>query len=438
MARVLIATTPADGHVNPVLSIARGLVQRGHEVRWYTGRAYRDRIASTGVGPEEMLAAYDFGGLSKLQAFPRHAGLTGLASFRAGMTDIFYGTAVDQMRDLLAVLERFPADVIVSDDMCYGACFVHEHTGIPQAWVGNSIYILGSRDTAPLGFGLGRASSPAGRLRNRLLTLAGDHGALRPLRRRADEVRSEAGLPRLGSSAMENIARRPDLYIVGTVEAFEFPRSDLCEHTYFVGSLDRPADNGFQPPSWWDDVHGGQPVVLVTQGTVADDVERLLVPAIRALADLPVLVVATTGNHPLDGNTTRSLPPNTRVERFVPYHRLLPHVDVMVTNGGFNGVNAALSHGVPLVVAGATEEKADVAARVRWTGTGVALRSRSPKPEVIRRAVSSVLADERYRAAARRLQDEHRAHDGPQRAVELIEGLAARSAVSGQRAGGER
>ena len=36
----------------------------------------------------------------------------------------------------------------------------------------------------------------------------------------------------------------------------------------------------------------------------------------------------------------------------------------MLTNGGYGGVQYALAHGVPLVVAGDTEDKPEVAARV--------------------------------------------------------------------------
>ena len=38
--------------------------------------------------------------------------------------------------------------------------------------------------------------------------------------------------------------------------------------------------------------------------------------------------------------------------------------DVFVTNGGYTGVTLALAHGVPLVQAGTTEEKAEIAARI--------------------------------------------------------------------------
>ncbi len=51
------------------------------------------------------------------------------------------------------------------------------------------------------------------------------------------------------------------------------------------------------------------------------------------------------------------------MERFIPFDRLLPQVDVFVANGGYGGVQLALSHGVPIVGAGRTEDKIEVNAR---------------------------------------------------------------------------
>ena len=72
----------------------------------------------------------------------------------------------------------------------------------------------------------------------------------------------------------------------------------------------------------------------------------------------------------------------------------------MVTNGGYGAVQRALSMGVPLVVAGNTEDKPEVAARVAWTGAGVNLRTGTPTPSAVRAAVREVL--ERRPLPARR------------------------------------
>ncbi|MFI2200295.1 glycosyltransferase [Streptomyces sp. NPDC020192] len=420
---MLIATTPAPGHVVGVLEVARELARRGHEVRWYTGRTFQEQAEQAGARFEPMRAELDFGGKSREEAYPSHAGLTGIASFKIGVRDIFYRTAPAQMEDLLAVLERFPADCLLADDMCYGACFASERTGIPLAWLSNSVYILGSRDTAPLGHGLPPSSSSLGRARNGLLRIVGDQVIMRDLRWEADRARDQVALPRLRTSAMENIARPPALYLLGTVPSFEFPRSDLLPGTHFVGGLFGLPPEHFDPPGWWAELHDKRPVVLVTQGTTANDVDRLLVPALRALADQDVLVVITTGSA-VDAGRLGPLPDNVRAERFVPYHHLLPHVDVMVSNGGYNGINAALAEGVPLVVVPGSEENPDVAARVAWAGAGVVIGRRAVSEARLRDAVSTVLNDERYRRRARELAQEYQSCDAPRRAADLVESLA--------------
>ena len=78
----------------------------------------------------------------------------------------------------------------------------------------------------------------------------------------------------------------------------------------------------------------------------------------------------------------------------------------MVTNGGYGGVQHALSHGVPLVVAGDTADKPEVAARVAYAGAGIDLGTGEPSPAAIAAAVDDLLTDDRFRHAAQRLRRE--------------------------------
>ena len=68
-------------------------------------------------------------------------------------------------------------------------------------------------------------------------------------------------------------------------------------------------------------------------------------------------------------------------------------------------VQMALANGVLLVVAGAREDKPEVAARVAWSGSGVNLRAERPKPDLIAEAVSNVLTKPSYGDNARRLAE---------------------------------
>jgi UDP:flavonoid glycosyltransferase YjiC (YdhE family) len=146
---------------------------------------------------------------------------------------------------------------------------------------------------------------------------------------------------------------------------------------------------------------------LVTQGTVANHNFGLLIaPTLAALADEPdVLVVATTGGRPVEAIPC-AIPSNARVANFLPFEWLLPRVNVLVTNGGYGSVNQAMSFGIPLVTAGMTEDKADVNARVAWSGVGLNLATNEPTDEALRAAVRTVLDRPAYRLRASQMAEE--------------------------------
>ncbi len=96
----------------------------------------------------------------------------------------------------------------------------------------------------------------------------------------------------------------------------------------------------------------------------------------------------------------------------------------MVTNGGYNGVQAALAFGVPLVAAGQTEEKPEICARVEWSGVGINLKSKTPRPMQIKNAVKKILSSPHYRQNAERLKADIASYDAPTLAATRLEQLA--------------
>jgi UDP:flavonoid glycosyltransferase YjiC (YdhE family) len=187
-----------------------------------------------------------------------------------------------------------------------------------------------------------------------------------------------------------SVVELADAYLQLSVPGFEFPR-EIPPTVHFVGTP--PIIPGqVPPPPWAHELDGSRKVVLVTQGTFANHNLGLLVaPTLAALANEPdVLVVATAGGRPVDA-IPGEIPSNARVSSFLPFEWLLPRVDVLVTNGGYGSVNQAMSFGIPLVTAGLTEDKADVNARVAWSGVGVNLATNEPTKEALREAVRTVL-----------------------------------------------
>ena len=115
----------------------------------------------------------------------------------------------------------------------------------------------------------------------------------------------------------------------------------------------------------------------------------MIAPTLAALANEPdLLVVVTAGGRPID-DIPGPIPTNARLASYLPFEWLLPKVDVFVTNGGYGSVNQAMSFGIPLVTAGLTEDKADVNARVAWSGVGIDLATNEPTPQALREAIRS-------------------------------------------------
>lgn len=81
----------------------------------------------------------------------------------------------------------------------------------------------------------------------------------------------------------------------------------------------------------------------------------------------------------------------------------------------------AVTHGVPLVVAGTTEDKTEVSARVAWSGLGVNLKVNSPSPQAVTQAVDEVLADSKYRERSKELMQIATQSDPIARVIEAIE-----------------
>jgi UDP:flavonoid glycosyltransferase YjiC (YdhE family) len=216
-------------------------------------------------------------------------------------------------------------------------------------------------------------------------------------------------------------SRAFDRFLQLTVPEFEYPRSDLAPNTEFIGPV-LGTNAHTTLPDWWDSLDRRRPVVYVTQGTIDNhDPGRLILPTIQALRSREVTLIVTTGSQAAGDTLIRNLPggvpDNVKVASFLPYGRLLPAVDLMITNGGYGGVQHALAHGIPLIAAGDREDKPEVCARIAYSGAGINLRTGEPTPEAVGAAVRQALTDARYRANAERIAASIASHD-PHAAIE--------------------
>ena len=383
---------------------------RGHSVAWYTGDEYREKVEATGATFFPHVHAPDRD-VSQMDAeFPDRAKLKGIAKFKFDVREVFIAAVPGQVADLEAMLDEVRPDVIVAEPgMAAAAKVIEQRHGIPWATCNISAFAMRSADSAPFGLGLDSdavAARPPAQPRAERADLPDAVPLDRPrLRRHARHARHGGGRRRS--------VRRDAV-------ALPLPAADRAfvrvpaRRPRAAGALRRSAaaagPGRLALPAWWDEMLADpRPVVLVTQGTVATDPDELLLPSLDALRDEPVQVVAVTGGP--DPAELPAPPPNARVERFVPFAALMPHVAAVITNGGYGGLHFALAHGVPLVVAGASEEKPELVARVNWSG----VRRRHAHPAAGPPAAARGRAARARRAGARRARRGHAGGDGPLR-----------------------
>lgn len=430
MPEILIASCPPVGHIAPLLNVARGLVARGDRVTVLTSARHAAKIRAVGADPRPLPYGADYDDSSFDANLPGRAETSGIARINFDVEHVFVRPLPHQFSALQELLGANDYDAIITDAFFLGTLPLLLDRSVqrpPILSYSTTPLFLSSKDTAPGGPGITPMPGAIGRLRNRLLTLAAQKVLLRPAHRAANRMLETMGLPKLPVFVLE-CAALADRVIVPTIPQFEYHRSDLPGHLRFVGAVNPLPSDNFIAPSWWGDLNGDRPVVHVTQGTIDNaDLTRLIEPTIEALADEHVAVVVTTGGRPVS-QLAIPMPANVYVAEYIPHDVLLPLVDVMVTNGGYGAVQRALSVGVPLVVAGHTEDKPEVAARVEYFEAGVNLRTGTPTRAQVRHAVDTVLADPTYRTNARRLQSAYAARDSvAEIAGVLDEAIAAAS-----------
>lgn len=405
--KALLVSTPAMGHLNPLLGIGRMLIADGHEVMGVSSSYLQSRVEGIGaqfrsfLGDANVDPTRDLGKI--LPELMQNPPPSPPDMMRIILQRAFIDRMLPQYETIKQVLREYPADIIIGDHTMCGVLpllFGPRSERPPIALLGTTYLSSRRDDGAPSEFGIPLATTDQERAQCLALARTYDETVYRPVCRRMNEHLGRIGIPPVEMNFFHGMAERPDIYLQLTVPGFEFPRRELPPSVRFVGPL--PITPNQAPvPSWADDLDEAQKIVLVTQGTLTnDDFSQLVLPTIEALADQPdLLVMVTLGGKPVAA-LPGPLPGNVRVAAYLPFEWALSKTDAFVTNGGYGSINQALSFGVPLVTAGRLADRGDVGARVAWSGVGINLATDTPTPDALRSAVRRVLDEPQFRERA--------------------------------------
>ncbi|MEU7171983.1 MULTISPECIES: nucleotide disphospho-sugar-binding domain-containing protein [Micromonospora] len=171
-----------------------------------------------------------------------------------------------------------------------------------------------------------------------------------------------------------------------------------------------------------------RPRVCLTLGTVLPRYGRvtpLMDLLLKALVQLDVEVVVAMREQ--DRQRLESidlLPVEVRTAAWLPLNAVLPACDAVVHHGGSGTTMTSLVHGLPQVALPHFADQFVNAGRITTTGTGVALSPEEADADAVASAVSTVLADDRFRAAAAAVRSEIARLPTPAATVDVVRRVA--------------
>ncbi len=390
--RVLVAAFGDAGHAFPAIALGRALAARGHEVVVETWEERRAAVEGAGLG---------FTAAEEYRMFPPPD------------PDSADGDhAAQAARALLPLLEEMRPHIVVSDILTLAPALAAEKAGVPLATLIPHIYPVVEPGLPFFAIGLRPPRTPVGRAiwraGTRALNIGLEHG-----RRDLNTQRA-----RLGLAPLERFhgGISPDLALVATFPQLEYPRRwPAGVEVTGPMTFELPHPEIELPP-------GDAPLVLIAPSTAHDSGNHLVRTALKALANEPVRVVATTNR--VRPQSPIEVPANAVLVDWLSYSQLMPSASLVISHGGHGTVTRALGAGTPVLICPIVGDMSETAMRVAWAKAGLSLPWRLCRPIPLRWATRRILDDRGFADRAGELASWAAEHDGAVRGAELVEGLA--------------
>lgn len=414
MSHIGLICPELSGHLNPMTTLGRELLRRGHRVTQIARLDGRRKAESAGLG-FAALAENEYPPGSMPAEVAELGKLTGLAAIQFTAAMVKRGTTA-VLRDAPGIIEREKIDALVVDQVSPAGAMVADRLNVPHVLVCNALAMNPDPDLPPAVLPWAYLPSILGRVRN----AAGD-ALLRWLARpvmdviNADRVRhglSRLDTPFQAGSALAEIAQQPAF--------FDFPRRRLPETFHYTGPWHNP-ESGEEIEFPWEKLDG-RPLIYASMGTLQNRVESIFRTIAEACAGLDAQLVISLGSRNQDaGALASTFPGDPIVVPFAPQLKLLDRAVLSITHAGLNTALESLAHGVPMVAIPITNDQPGVASRLAWLKLAEVVLPQALSVPRLRAAVERVMREPRYREEARKRREQIRAMNGVGAAADLVE-----------------
>lgn len=401
MTKILAFTSPAKGHLYPVAPVLAELVSRGHDVTVLTLPGSEPALRPFGFTVRELPPVLANSTLDDWSTTSK------IAALRAAVRALVARTP-DEIQALRGAIIAERPDALLIDITAPGAQILAAASGLPWASWASMLLPLPSRDAPPFGPGLRPRPDRLGRVRDKTVQwfLNGRWNEVLP---QLNHMRQYYGLDPLDNTV--DYLRQPPLTLNFTAPPFDDVRTDWPDSVQQIGPGLWAPDA--ESPPWLDEID--RPLALVTCSTEFQDDGRLAQVAMDALADSELYTVVTAGA--IDAGAF-TVPPNARVEQFLPHHLLLDRAAVVVSHGGMGITQKALAAGVPVCAVPFGRAQSEVARRVVTNEAGSWVPAKRLNVANLRAGIDKAMG---CRDGAARVAAGFAAAGGTLRGAELLE-----------------
>ena len=308
---------------------------------------------------------------------------------------IIFGPSLEYAHDILAELEREPADLVVTSEMLTGVMAACESLGQRFAVLTANLcwYPLDGMPT--FGPGLPPPRTPDEEALHAQIR-QGTIGMFDQSLSSLNQARAALGLVPL-RSAVDQI-NAAELILLGTSRAFDFSTKQLPSKIRYIGP--QLGELAWAKPwvSPWP-ASDSRPLVTVGFSTTYQAHEDVLQKVVDATALLPVRTLVTLGQIPPAAIRPAA---NTALVASAPHDSVMREAAVVITHGGHGTVMRALKHRCPMLIIPHGRDQDENAVRVTERGAGLRLPATATQAE-IQNAVCHLLEDPSFAAAAKKL-----------------------------------
>lgn len=385
MSKIVFFSIPAHGHTNPTIPVVSELVNKGHQVWYYSFLEFQQKIKDAGA---IFIACDKF-----LPQVSQKELDSKVGKDFAALIEMTTETTIALDQKVCKELKEIQPDCIVSDSMCTWGKLFAKKLGIP--YICSTTSFAFNQHTAKL-------------MKRSFIEIWRMMVGMRRINKKIKQLNDYGYQVKNVVSLIQNDNETDT--IVYTSKEFQ-PLADTFSERYtFVGPSIRRTGS-------LQDCIRGRKTIYISLGTVLNQNQDFYESCLIAFANTDYDVVMAVGDK-TDISSLGRIPENFTVKNVVDQISVLQKADVFITHCGMNSTSEGLYFGVPLVLFPQHGEQRMVADRVAELGAGLALKNN--KPKYLAAAVAEVLVNPTYKKEAQKLAKSFREAGGAAKAASVI------------------